>query len=174
MATIRPCRFLRGAQRGRQGYGLMSAMTVPSRAARLLPHSSTSHPTVRTPIQIGISRGGMALFKPMPMVATTTFIVPTVAPLRSRYRKPEGVSRQYLGRRCPAVPCRRAMRSGRDRTHDGKRAQMISLAAFAGWIRQIGEGAVSALQFARSGNAKIPVEGLMSVVLEVFGCGGRI
>lgn len=51
----------------------------PSRAARLPRHSSTFPPIARRPIQTGISWGGMALSRPMPMVATTTSTVRTAA-----------------------------------------------------------------------------------------------
>lgn len=38
------------------------------------------------------------------------------------------------GAGCLAVPCRRAMRSGKDRAHHGRPAKIISGAAYAGWI----------------------------------------
>ena len=82
MATTQPCRCWPEVQRGRHGYGLMCAMTVPSRVVPLPPRSSTFHPIARRPIQIDISPGGMAPCRPMPMVVTTTSIVPVAAPRR--------------------------------------------------------------------------------------------
>lgn len=74
----------------------MFVMTAPSRAARLLRPSSTSHPIARRRTRTHISPGGMAGCKPMLTAAITTSIVPTAAPRRSRARSAGATRRKFF------------------------------------------------------------------------------